>query len=174
MAQSGAGPGDAAKPHAMERCSPLATGDEQCLRRPANGARAASPDTERPPAMGRRCCAPRPSLAGPALLGRVCTPHDRGAGRKAPRTGSRDDHVVPSAPRTVMAAPPIPPREGCVLAPQHRIYPHRHLPLPLLQDVPVGVRGQHDRAVPEEVVDTLPARRVCASGALTPASVRAV
>ena len=33
----------------------------------------------------------------------------------------------------------------------------RHLPLPLLEDMAVGVRRQHDGAVPEEGLDVLKA-----------------
>jgi len=38
---------------------------------------------------------------------------------------------------------------------QHRVQPHRHLPLSLLEHMPVCVRRQHDRAVPQQVLDIL-------------------
>jgi hypothetical protein len=38
---------------------------------------------------------------------------------------------------------------------QHRIHPQRHRPLPLLEHMAVSVRGQHDRAVPQEVLHVL-------------------
>ena len=38
---------------------------------------------------------------------------------------------------------------------QHRVHRPRHLPLALLQHVAVGVRGQRDGAVPEQVLDVL-------------------
>ncbi len=40
------------------------------------------------------------------------------------------------------------PTEDCIHAPSNLL-------LPLLENVPVGVRGEHDRAVPEQVLDVL-------------------
>jgi len=38
---------------------------------------------------------------------------------------------------------------------EHGVHPPRHLLLPLLQDVPIGVRREHDGAVPQQVLDVL-------------------
>ena len=38
---------------------------------------------------------------------------------------------------------------------QHRVHPPRDRPLPLLEHVPVGVRGQHDGRVAEQLFDVL-------------------
>jgi hypothetical protein len=39
---------------------------------------------------------------------------------------------------------------------QHNIHPTSYLLLALLEDVPVGVGGQHDRAVLQQVLDESP------------------
>ena len=40
-------------------------------------------------------------------------------------------------------------------AEQHRVHPHGHLLLSSLEHVAVGVRGEHDGAVPQQVLDVL-------------------
>ena len=44
---------------------------------------------------------------------------------------------------------------GIRSAPQHRIHGLCHLPLSLLEHVPVGIRRQRDRAVAQEILDVL-------------------